>query len=133
MKCHGRKLIYSYSKDMTDFVCERCTYIVDNSPDPKEIKSLFQCRFCNEEKGIKIYIDKTTSLAALNQAKDNRLITIGWTHMCCVFWNNFLTFVDETRFEVKQDNRINTYKPTRCKYCQLESSLFPTTTCGYKH
>ena len=58
VKCHSRRLLYSYSEDMTDFICERCRYIIDNGPDPSEIKLKFQCRFCNEEKGILVYIDK---------------------------------------------------------------------------
>jgi hypothetical protein len=50
--------MYTYSSDMTDFLCERCRYIVDNRPDPEEIQAKFQCRFCSEEKGIKVYIDR---------------------------------------------------------------------------
>lgn len=32
VKCHQRKLCYAYSQDMTDFICERCQYLVDNQP-----------------------------------------------------------------------------------------------------
>jgi hypothetical protein len=81
---------------MTDFLCERCRYIVDNGPTPDEATSMFQCRFCSEEKGIKVYIDRNYT----NEKKDTR-ITIGWAHLACLFWNNYLEFADETKFEVK--------------------------------
>ena len=58
VKCHARRLLYAYTDDMNDFTCERCRYIIDNQPDPTEIKLLFLCKFCPEEKGIKIFVDK---------------------------------------------------------------------------
>jgi hypothetical protein len=99
VKCHARKLLYAYSEDMTDFTCERCRFIIDNQPHPAEIKEIFRCRFCPEEKGIKIYIDKHPHYK--NTSKLIQYLNIGWTHLSCVFWNLFCEFANETRFEVK--------------------------------
>lgn len=131
MKCHGRRLLYTFSEDMTDFLCERCRYIIDNSPNPTEIRHKFQCRFCSEEKGIKIYIDNLHSAGSTN-LKPLATISIGWTHLSCIFWNNWLEFVDETKLEVKQDPKFKLLKTQKCKYCNQDSTLFPVTNCGFK-
>lgn len=57
---------------------------------------------------------------------------IGWTHLSCVFWNLYCEFVDETRFEIKQDARLKLYKTQVCKYCDLETTVFKATSCGFK-
>jgi hypothetical protein len=40
---------------MKDFLCERCTYYLDNNVE--EIDEI-RCRFCEEIKGIFIFCDK---------------------------------------------------------------------------
>ena len=78
--------------------------IIDNGPHPSEIRTKFQCRFCSEEKGIKIYIDRNSQ--TFNPLKPALFLTIGWAHLCCLFWNNYMEFVDETKFEIRQDSKI---------------------------
>ena len=55
VKCHGRALAYSYTKDMRDYTCERCRYLIDNNIEEYDA---VRCRFCDELKGIMIYCEK---------------------------------------------------------------------------
>ena len=43
-----------------------------------------RCKFCDELKGIMIYIDKNAKKSMM----------IGWAHLCCIYWHPFLEFVD---------------------------------------
>ena len=88
VNCHGRKLLYaSQGSDKTSFdqfICERCKYFVDNNTSDKDYEKV-KCKFCDETKGIMIYIDKSAK----------RAMMIGWAHICCIYWHPFLEFADK--------------------------------------
>lgn len=56
IKCHGRQFSYTYSSVMKDFLCERCTYLLDNKSEEEDA---VRCRFCDELSGIMIYCMRT--------------------------------------------------------------------------
>jgi hypothetical protein len=101
---------------MVDFVCERCRFILDNNPPAEDVKQI-KCKFCDEPKGIFIYVDKNSKTANASGIKRN--LFIGWTHVACVYWHAYCSFFDETRLEVKQEAKLVMTK-TRCKYCKLD-------------
>ena len=87
VNCHGRKLLYaSQGTDKTSFesfICERCKYYSDNDYSSKDYEKI-KCRFCDELKGILIFIDKNAK----------KSMSIGWAHLCCIYWHPFLKFTD---------------------------------------
>ena len=105
--------------------------MIDNQPSPEDIKTKLACRFCHVEKGIKIYVDWNT-LTVNTELTAVRYLKIGWAHLSCIHWNNYLEWVDNTKFELKQDAKIFMSKTNVCKYCRVDSSLHPTTCCGFK-
>lgn len=87
VNCHGRKLLYaSQGKDgaFDSFVCERCKYYIDNDCSHKDYERI-KCKFCDELKGILIFLDKN----------DKKAMMIGWAHLACVFWHPHLSFADQ--------------------------------------
>jgi len=118
--------MYCYSKDMTDFVCERCRFVLDNMPAPEDLKTEVGCTFCDEQKGIMIFIDRSK-----RDPHPKKSLFIGWAHVACLFWNIYIEFVDETKFEVKQDYKLVMGKH-RCKYCYKEQEVYRTSACAVR-
>lgn len=112
---------------MKDFVCERCRYIIDNSPPPEDVVAM-RCRFCDEPKGIMIYVDKNSK--TVNTASAKRTLLIGWAHVACIYWHAHCSFADQTRLEVKQELKLIHQVKNKCKYCQLDPTAFRTSNCG---
>jgi len=112
---------------MKEFVCERCQFIVDNNPPPEDVLAM-KCKFCDELKGIMIFVDKNSK--TVNTANVKRTLLIGWAHIACIYWNSHCSFYDETRLEVKQETKLILNAKNRCKYCQLDVTAFRTSTCG---
>lgn len=90
---------------MTEFICERCRFLIDNNPPEEDLK-LLKCAFCSDLSGVMIYVDRHNKSVNLSNSK--RAIFIGWAHVSCVYWNYWLEFADERRLEVRQDLKMST-------------------------
>eukprot|EP00347_Sterkiella_histriomuscorum_P006488 403352576 len=120
VKCHGRKLLYSSQGGtipFDTFLCERCKYYVDNDFENYE---QIKCKFCDELKGILIYIDR-------NQKKN---VLVGWIHLACIFWHSSIKFSDESRMDVMQVQR-NYQSRNKCCYCRNTAQSKKTMTCEF--
>ncbi|TNV84102.1 hypothetical protein FGO68_gene3647 [Halteria grandinella] len=124
IRCHGRKLWYaSQGQDQTpfdSFICERCKFLLDNDTTAQECENKVRCRYCDELKGIMVYIDKN----------DRKAWLIGWAHLCCIYWHPLLSFTDEKKMEVRQNNRYWINK-NQCCYCKRNALVHKTMQCGY--
>ena len=61
-----------------------------------------------------IFVDKNSKTVNVGGVK--RTLFIGWSHVACIYWHAYCGFFDETRLEVKQENKLILAK-NRCKYC----------------
>ena len=84
-----------------------------------------------------MYIDRHSQ--SVNNNVDSRCekdiktksLFIGWAHLSCIYWHNCLEFVDEAKFEVRQDPKILTLN-NKCKYCKMDNDIFKASTCGVR-